>query len=232
VPLDDDDVRRRSAGYRSDAFAMQMLTVVLDAAGVRVLAGRGHRIAVAKSGAAGIPSVVWIAVPPAVLVTITWNETYGVFAGSVPTQAGSSIEIVASLYPARDRSTYAFLDGSFSSPTTEHRIPRNHYDVQNASPAAAAFGLLQAVTAGGRHSIRPVNLIVLPAGGAADFVPDCDIFVWSDAASTSGAVVSHVPARALVVSYASGPPAQRCRYDVDADAFLLDSEINDADGLL
>jgi hypothetical protein len=211
---------------------MQTLIVMLDAAGLRALTSRRHRIVTGRAGAGTVPSVVWTAVPPAVLVTITWSDTYGLFAGTVPGQGGSSIEIVASLYPARDRATYVFRDGALSDPATEPRIPKNHYDVKNATPEAAAFGLLQAVSVSGRHSLCPVKLVVLPAGAAADFVPDRHIVVWTDADAASGTVVAHVPARALVISYTSGIATQRCRYDVDADAFFLDSEAHNADRLL
>ncbi len=196
-----------------------MRTLIVTLRGGDLLGDAAPPIVVAKSGPRGVLSVVWIAFRPSRFVRICWTEAYGLFAAALPSRAGCTIRPIDTVHPARDGSAYTFRSGRFSDAMPRVRTARGHYDVQNASDAPLALGLLQTAAVNGVEITAPVNLVAVPPGGAADFGPVPDLVIWTQHRVRAGTIVSSAASNALRLSFAPAEATKRCTYDIAADVF-------------
>jgi hypothetical protein len=199
------------------------LTLEIAEASLRFLMRSGTRLVMAKAVAGGAPGVAWLAWDPARINTITWQETYGLYAADIPEHEGAPIRLIANVYPAVDRSIYAYRDAAFTEPRASKRIPARHFDVSNESTSSTAFGLLQAATVNGELVRSPVNAVVLPRAFTADFAASTTVHVWTQTAVAGGTIAPDRPRNDRAVAFAPGQPARRLRYD-DETATFLDAE--------
>jgi hypothetical protein len=199
------------------------LVIELGAAGLRHSAERRLRVVVAKPSGASKPNVAWLAREPAERTTISWDDTYGLYAAVVPERDGLPLSVVAAVYPALDGAIHPFVGTAFGDPVSEGRIPRGHYDVRNdEDELAMTFGLLQTATVDGQRSTPvPLNAVNVPAGFTADFTAVTRVYVWAEADVGGGTVVSQMPPDATEVAFDAAHGARRCRYDVESGTFTV-----------
>jgi hypothetical protein len=196
------------------------LTLEIAEASHRLLVGSGMRLVVAKTAAGSAPGVAWLAWDPAPVNTVTWNETYGIYAAEIPEHDGAPIRLVASVYPARERSIYPYRHAAFAEPLASQRIPPRHFDVCNEATSSTAFGLLQAAAINGEFVRSPVNAVVLPHSFTADFAAVTTLHVWTQTAVAGGTIAPDRPRNGRVIAFDSDRPARRFRYDADTAAFV------------
>jgi hypothetical protein len=210
---------------RNVALVAQAFTLTLEfaEASLRLLAESKMHIVVAKAPAGGSPGVAWLGWEPAPLNTVTWEETYGVYAAEIPEHDGAAIRLTASVYPAQDRSVYRYRHAAFAEPRPSRRIPARHFDVSNDGTSSTAFGLLQAATINGELVRSPVNVVVVPRTFTADFAAVTTVHVWTQTAGAGGIVAPGRPRNDRVVVFGADRPARRFRYD-DATASFVDVE--------
>jgi hypothetical protein len=198
------------------------LVVELDAAGLADSSEDGLRLVVAKPSGSNRPNVAWLARDPGERTTISWDDTYGLYAAVVPERDGLPLRVVASVYPAPDGAIHPFVGTAFGEPVADGRIPRGHYDVRNDDECAVTFGLLQTVTIDGQRSIpTPLNAVVVPPGFTADFTAVTTVYVWAEAGVDGSSVVSQVPPDATEVTFDAAHGARRCRYDHRTGTFTV-----------
>jgi hypothetical protein len=193
----------------------QMCIVTIEVAdpGLRFLARSGTRLVLAKAALGHAPTVAWLAWDPARLNTVTWHETYGIYAADIPEHDGAPIRLRTSVYPARERSLYLYRDPAFGNPHPSERIPPGHVDVSNASASAAAFGLVQTATVNGDVVRAPVNAVVLPPAFTADFNAVTTVHVWAQAGVAGGTIVPDGQRNGRVIAFDAARPERRFRYD-------------------
>lgn len=187
---------------------------------MRALSDGGLRVALAKSGSRGDASVVWLAWQPLLYNTVSWTESYGVFAAQTPGRAGELIIPVASRYPAINRAIHSFAGTRFLAAVRDAAVLPGRYDVRNDGKTTLAFGLLQAVTLNTSRLLTPVNLIALPPGCAADFRSQSEIYLWADAGAASATTTAGVPEHAIHIPLTSSITTMSCRYDDLFSVFL------------
>lgn len=190
-----------------------VVTIEVADPGLRFLARSGTRFVLAKSAVGRPPTVAWLAWDPARLNTITWHETYGIYAADIPEHDGAPIRLRTSVYPARERSLYLYRDPAFGHPHPSERIPPGHVDVSNASPSAAAFGLVQTATVNGGVVRAPVNAVVLPPAFTADFTAVATVHVWAQTGAAGGTIVPDRRRTGWAITFDAARPQRRLRYD-------------------
>ncbi len=195
------------------------LVLELDEPDRRALIERKSRIVLAKASGGAPPNAVWLACAPAAVTTVVWTETYGLYAGSIPERSGASILVVASVQPAVERVSYAFLGHAFAPPAAAD-LPRRHYEVRNVAGYPVAFGLLQTATVNDVLVTAPLNAVVLPPDGGADFAHFDTLYVWVQAGIFGATVATHVQQTTTTVMYGGGERVKRYRYDARTSLFL------------
>jgi hypothetical protein len=196
------------------------LLLHIDAEGVAELAATGSRVVVAKPAGSAPPNVAWLAIEPRTRISIAWEELYGVFASNTAVRSDSTIAVASRVHPATERRIYTYDGLRFADARTEARIPPGHYDVWNAGPAAATFGLLQAASVDGTVLQSPLNAVVLPADFTADFTPDTRVYVWTQRGAETGAIIGEVPRHAAVLAFGGQHRSRSYRYDGSGAVFV------------
>jgi hypothetical protein len=180
---------------------------------------RRHGIVVAKRGRDGAPVVVWAYWAPSRLDALSWRDVCGIYAGHMSDREPLRIAVKASVYPARDRSSYVFGCDGFAPPAPDGRIPAGHYDVTNGSPFTAVFGLVQTAIVNGRRLTGVVNAAMLAPTVAADFALRPELHVWTAADAVPGTILA-VPDQSVTIRFGPGGMLRRCRYDAAQSRFL------------
>ncbi|HTD33947.1 MAG TPA: hypothetical protein VK665_09825 [Candidatus Elarobacter sp.] len=189
-------------------------TLVLDTGGTDAApAAAAPRWALAKPGGNALPNVVWLAVPVTGRTTVTWSESYGLYASSAAIRDGTPIAVERELRTALDRMLYPFSGDAFGPPADAPRTPAGHYEVVNRTAGTLTFGLLQAADVGGAPFRGAINAVALPPGFTADFSPMPTVFVWLDSAARSGSIVAELPATAARLTFSAGRRVRECRYE-------------------
>jgi hypothetical protein len=198
----------------------QRLVLEIEAATVRALAESGIAMVIARPGGLAAPNLTWLALPAAASCTITWEPTYGLYAANVPGRAGARIDVIASIHPVTDQTLCRFAGGEFRQAAPGAKIPRRHYDVENASPSAAAFGLLQRADVDGMAVLSPVNAVVVPPRHRADFTAVDDVFVWLQQDAAGGVVIAGAPASATKIAFGPKDAVRHHRFDLSTSTFI------------
>jgi hypothetical protein len=198
----------------------QQLVLEIDAADVCALAESGIAVVIARPAGLAAPNLAWLALPAAASCTITWEPKYGLYAAQVPGRAGAHIDVIASIHPVADRTLCRFAGGEFREAPPDPKIPRRHYDVENASPSPAAFGLLQRADVDGTAVLSPVNAVVVPSGHRADFTAVDDVFVWLQQDAAGSVAITGAPPGATKIAFGSNDAVRRYRFDLAASAFV------------
>jgi hypothetical protein len=172
----------------------------------------GARIVIAKPAGNARPNVVWLALDPAAITTIAWEERYGVYAATHPSGNGAPIILVASVYPADDRTMYPFTGSALGPPVAAPHLPRGHYDVRNDATVPATFGLLQAATVDGRTYRGPLNATALAPGNRADFTSAPTLYVWTQSRVIGGSIAPELPRNATIITVDPSCATQRYRF--------------------
>jgi hypothetical protein len=92
------------------------LTIEIDPAGVRVLAGAGQLVALVKSMTNPNYAVVWQVVTPAERSVVSWEGSYQVYASATALAWGAAPRPVATTAAAAGH-TYALAEGRFTAGT-------------------------------------------------------------------------------------------------------------------
>jgi hypothetical protein len=196
------------------------LVLELGEPDLRALIQCNSRVALAKASGSAPLNAIWLAWAPAAVTTVVWTETYGLYAGAIPQRSGASIRVVASVQPAAERASYAFLGHAFAPPVVAADLPRRHYEIRNVSRSPAAFGLLQAATIDGVLVTAPLNAVVLPPDVGADFAHFDTVYLWLQAGVFGATVAAHISQATTTIVYAAGERVKRYRYDARTSLFL------------
>lgn len=200
-----------------DYFAIEF---EFDAESLRAFAETGNKIVIAKHRGDDTGSVAWLAWEPCGADTVTWRETYGLFAADAALRDGEALQIRCALAAAWDRAIYPFTGKAFGTPEPARRIPAHHYDVRNDSEHAMAFGLLQSAVVNGSVRRSVLNAVVVPDSFTADFAALTTVSVWMQPGVASGTIIRPPPA-ATVLSPDAANGVIRCRYDPATTRFTV-----------
>jgi hypothetical protein len=197
-------------------------TVVVEfgARASRALAQDRSRLLVAKAFGGAVPEIVWLACEPEPFTTITWSETYGVYAGPIPSPEGDPAKATAAVYPAAPGSVYDFLGSLFGTPQRVADLGDGRFSVRNRAPHQLAFGLTQSAFVNGAETNGPVNFAVVPVQQTAEFAASMRIVMWTQPHGASGQLVRRFPAHSTMVELGDGPALRRFRYDPSSARFI------------
>lgn len=157
----------------------------------------GSQIAIAKSGEAGIPTVVWQSLRPNKTLVMTWEEKYGIYASESKVSAGATIESFSSTegdavkgkgYTLRPSGVFVGPEGE-KSPGSY--FAKNAYSLENQS---LIMGLYQTAELGNGTPLpgNPVSFATVPHAGEAIMTPFTTLYVWIQSSVRSSTVVTEV----------------------------------------
>lgn len=178
------------------AYTLQLLISPTD---LSTILQAGENIVLAKAFSDSPSNVAWVSCAPFQTNTISWDNSYGMYAvvsmasGKIQPQSTTSIGIASGMY-------YNFgptpvFTGPFSG---ENAPPPGSFRVFNLMPPSNnpsfVFGLIQNVTANGvALNSSPTTAQVVPANQLATFTPLDTIYVWLQSGVAAGAVLSIPP---------------------------------------
>lgn len=178
------------------------LAIKFDNAGLAALHAAGQLVTLVKSVQGGSP-VAWVSFKPMESNTVTWTESYSVYASSTLVEDGAQIS-TQSTQPANGGNTYKFDSGIFSSGTPG--LPPTQYGVQNADPdfkigstAMVTSGLYQGAVVNGQSTKSPLNAVGVLYSETGKFTPVEKVQVFASNYQNNGLVISQVSSEALLV---------------------------------
>ncbi|HEY0394882.1 MAG TPA: hypothetical protein VGD01_10365 [Candidatus Elarobacter sp.] len=206
------------------------LVLSVDVPALERLRQAGMRIVVARHGADSTSNVAWLAWNPSSPDVLSWDDTYGVFAGAPVLRPGEAVRIIAEVHPALDRAVYPLRSDGFGPPEPSGDIPPRHHDVRNETGQPAAFGLLQTASLNGLSQRFPLNAVVTNDSEVApDFAPPTHLSMWMQADIESGSVVS-IPPSAITIAFNESRRIVHIRIDEQIDTFIEETSVVAAAG--
>jgi len=196
------------------------VVIEIDSRGVRELVETGSRVIVARPCGSAGPNVVWSTLKPVPRSTVSWLESYGLYASQSAVAGGTALHVQSQMHAVRSGVVYRFRGGAFSRDERPGAVPPGHYGVTNFEVRAQTFGLLQAGTVNGRACHAPINAVVLPSAMTADFVPSSDLNLWAQPGIERGTVVIDLPQYATAASFSSHDRERTFRFDRATKCFV------------
>jgi hypothetical protein len=210
------------------------LSLNIDSQSLNYIKAAPQNIVIAKPVASSNPNVAWLSFDPFGSNTVTWDESYGIYASTTQFQNGATINKMSEApYPAQDGTLYTLTPSAvFTGPSTSgNPPPAGTFEVINNMPPsqypALTFGLEQKATVNGSaQQATPLNAQVVLATQTAMFTPLTTVFVWLQANLSSGTMITQVIGKASIVTFGNGVADQSLSYDPNTGMFVPDSPAN------
>lgn len=197
------------------------LAIAFDSDGLQTLAAADQCVTIVKSVRSGIP-VSWLTFRPMLNNTVTWDETYAVYASTTQIEDGATI-VTQSIQPAVGGNKYTLSGGQFDSGVTAYAP--NMYGVFNndgefsVGPVTMiTSGLYQAAAVNGMAQSGAVNAVAVPYLDTAIFTPIEKVQIFASSYHDNGMVISSVSSQALEVDLTE-KTSQALRYNSATNQF-------------
>ncbi|MEZ4309088.1 MAG: hypothetical protein R3F14_13715 [Polyangiaceae bacterium] len=149
------------------------------------------------------PPVAWLQLPPRELTTVAWDaECHGYATGAQPAPGAVIAPTAVTPAPMVPGCLYALRNARFLSTTRAG----DTFNVANEQGTAVWFGLARAAVASGARVLSPLNVVSVPAGELASFLPRRDLHIFLAPDLGHGAVLTHLPSDTLVVTLTPADP--------------------------
>jgi hypothetical protein len=201
------------------------LSIEIDSQGLNLLNQDGQFVTFVQSVGSGRP-VVWVSFQPSNTNTVTWTDSYSVYASTSPFQNGAQI-FTQSTQPAAGGNIYTLNGGQFDN--GQPGLPATQFGVANDDPSfnvngvqMVTSGLYQEAIVNGSPTASPLNAVGIPYQESATFTPIQGVQVVASPFQNNGVVIDSVSALALLVDLTQGP-MQTIHFDDTAGQFVMGS---------
>jgi len=199
------------------------LNLAIDDAGLAAISASGQKVTVVKSVGVG-HDVAWLLFEPLEANTITWEETYSVYASATNIQAGATIA-TQSTKVASGGNSYTFENGSFSNGVpgpgpTEYVVENQDAAIEIAGVEMITSGLYQGAVINGNNTAAPLNAASILFNQKGTFTPIETIQVYLSSYANNGMVISSVAGEALTVEYTDNTVAN-IKYNDTTNTFEM-----------
>lgn len=214
--------------------ARYTLNLQIDSQSLSMMYAAGQRITLARSLANAPPNVTWIVFNPMQMNTVTWDDTYGLYASTTNIANGATIQQMSIVPPpARDAAIYPFQPSLIFGNPTPGGPPPGSYAIQNAVPPSSwpmlTFGLTQDATVNGvSTSPRPVSATPMMSQMVSTLTPTETITLWLQSSFGSSTVVTNILGPTTRVNYGGSVTSATLRYDPNRGVFVPASALTAA----
>jgi hypothetical protein len=167
-------------------------------------------------------TLAWIAFDPFMNNTVSWTDTYALYASKSIVEAGATIDRLDDIEAAQQK-VYAFSQGAFAEGQKSSDLSAGQYKVINdyASEDWLTFGMAQHVQVNGTaYPNHPINAVVVPREHTAVFTPYEKVKVSLRAHMRNSLVVSDVSNEGLTLTYGGGVTEHTIRYESTSGKFV------------
>lgn len=202
------------------------LNLQIDSQSLSMLYAAGRRVTIARSVNGAPPNATWLVFKPLMNNTVTWDDSYGLFASTTQIRNGATIlqnSVVPP--PAVDAATYVFEPSLIFSGPTLGGAPRGSYRIQNNAPPSGipmlSFGPTQSAAVNGVGTApQPVSVTPLLSQMSTVLTPTTTIYVWLQSMYGSGTVIGSIQEPSTRVVYGDSVTSQTLVYDASCGAFV------------
>jgi hypothetical protein len=184
------------------------LAIQFDNNGLDTVNAAGQLVTIVKSVDSGTP-VAWVAFNPMEANTVTWTETYSVYASNTQIQNNAKINTL-STQTAAGGNVYTLAGGHFDNGNPNSGLPATQYGVYNNDPAFTVghvqmitSGLYQGAVVNGQSTQSPLNAAAVPYLENGYYTPIEIVQVFVSSIQNNGLVISEVISNALTVDLTS-----------------------------
>jgi hypothetical protein len=185
----------------------------------------GSNVVVAKPTGGGSPNVAWVVYRPLLANTMTWEESYGIYASNTEIVNGALLtQMSQTPYPAVADATYSLNPAGFFGPPASGGVPNsysaeNEYD--NLPKGYLTMGLYQDASVNG----VPVHGNAVSAApviyqSTAVMTPFTTVYLWIQSSVVSNTVVTTVTSPMTKVKFGGSVTDVALQYDASSGIFL------------
>jgi len=164
--------------------------------------------------------VAWLQFQPFENNTVTWTETYQIYASNTVLNTGALIQQLSSAQVQLGW-IYTFEKNIFTG--SKSCDPLTTYNLENEQGATFNFGLSQQATVNNSQSaFAPLNAVPVLNNQQATFSPLETVYIFLSTYCGDGVVISHVPGQALAVTLTPQTPvAKNIAFNDTTNTFYL-----------
>jgi hypothetical protein len=189
------------------------LNIDIDTTDLQTIYAANELVTIVKQSAAG-PLVAWVAFPPFEANTLTWTDSYALYASNTSVQGGAVINQLSNIL-AGPGLKYPFLNGDFGTATPDGALPPNTYETVNQMSAfpMLTFGLAQDIQLNGKaQPNRPINAQAVPLNQTATFTPFDNITVFLQSQVQSSMMLTTVTSQSIPLQFGGSTTSQTISY--------------------
>lgn len=197
------------------------LNIDLTSDQLKLIALAGQSITILKAPPGSGPQVSWVSFTPFAKNTVTWEESYALYASTTQLQAGAVITKMIDTDASEGEVLPLEASGTFGTATPGSA---GSFGVANeySNESDLIFGLAQAVQVNGKASPNhPIGAQVVLYNQTAEFTPYETIRVFLSASTVTSQLVTHVAGEAISLKYGGDVPSYTITYDSDAGKFVV-----------
>jgi hypothetical protein len=180
------------------------LKMLIDNTTVKNFNHLNQKVVIVKEAEGSSVDVAWVTFPPFEINSVSWEETYGVYA-SCSSIEGTAKIAKSSYAEASEKQSYEFAEGIFQPPVPDSSLGNSTYEVKNSMTDTdmLTFGLAQNVVANGvNYEGNPINAVQVMSNESATFKPHERIRIFMQADLDDGMVISRIKSQALELDFA------------------------------
>jgi hypothetical protein len=200
------------------------LNIDIDSTDLQAIYAAGESVTIVKQSPTG-PSVAWVAFLPFEANTITWTDSYALYASNTGVQGGAVISQLSNV-AASPGLKYPFSNGNFGPGVPDSTLPPNTYETNNQMSAFSTltFGLAQSVQVNGTaQPNNPINAQTVPLNQTATFTPYDNITVFLQSQVQSSQVLTTVTSQNIQLSFGGATTTQTISYTAASGWTVLNS---------
>ncbi len=199
------------------------LNISIDSTGLSQIYAANQAITVVKSVvtsplASGNLPVAWINFQPLEENTVTWMESYNIYATNQTLTAGATIvQTSVTGAPVQLGWNYTFQQGQFTGTSGTGTT----FNVTNQQGGMFNFGLSQQAMVNNVSVMAPLNAIPVLNGESATFTPEETVSIFLSNSVNNGVVLSQVASNALPVTLTSQNATANIGFTDSTNSFYL-----------
>lgn len=205
---------------------MYTLNIDISAADLSTIHSAKEQVVITKQTGDGNGNVAWVTFKPLTNNTVTWTDTYELYASTSQVENGATISMMSQV-SALDTQQIVF-DTVFGSPTVGLALPQGSYGVLNADEdnPSMVFGLAQQANVSGTgFPASPINASIVPKNQSASFSPLDIVQVFLATKTNNGMVITNISSTALTVTLGNGVTTATILYNASTGAFQQSSSV-------
>eukprot|EP01132_Coremiostelium_polycephalum_P005732 gene5732-7129_t len=188
-----------------------------DQAGLASLSQAHQKVCIVKSVDDKVGNVVWLTFRPFQANTVTFTETYGLYASSQKIQQGTVLTRLSDVKVAQNGYSYPFNSSGFFDPASG-RVDKG-FGVKNNYGESLTFGLTQTANVNGSIVNSEINAAIVPNNLLSEFIPNLKVRVFVAANFDSGSIITSTISNGCDIDFTDST-TQSVRYDSRDNMFV------------